>query len=101
VPSSIVRDIIGANGSGLKELSREFNCRVFIDKGEQADGTRLLHIIAFKDYGEKEVNQCRDAVLQLVNRLVATEQDALQDQPPLQGDGDDEVANSKPSKGDA
>ena len=101
MPSSIVRDIIGANGSGLKELSREFNCRVFIDKGEQADGTRLLHIIAFKDYGEKEVNRCRDAVVQLVNRLVATEQDALQDQPPLQGDGDDEVANSKPSKGDA
>ena len=71
VPASTVRDIIGASGAGLKEFSREFNCRVFIDKGEQADGTRLLHIIAFKDSGEAEVNLCRDAVQQLVRKLVS------------------------------
>ena len=74
VPSRVVRGIIGANGAGLKDLSREFNCRVFIDKQEQADGTRLVHIIAFKDSGEKEVNLCKEQVERLVQNLM-TEND--------------------------
>jgi hypothetical protein len=57
----------------LKELSREYNCRVFIDKTEQADGTRLLHIIAFKDAGIKEVNQCKEQIQQMVQSLLSDE----------------------------
>ena len=32
VPRSVVGIIIGASGSQLKELSREFKCRVFVEK---------------------------------------------------------------------
>lgn len=72
VPQNLVKAIIGTDGAGLKDLSREHKCRVFIDRDEQLDGTRLLHIIAFKSGAtEEDVKRCKSTIDQRIQNLLA------------------------------